>query len=288
MGSTLRVGSDGLQIHTTPSTIDIHLKNTLILSYDTATGVITLGSTTLDATVISATELSYLDGVTSAIQTQLNLKAPLASPTLTGVPILPLGFKLGSTVISASAAEVNYLSGVTSAIQTQLDARAPSASPTFTGTVTIPLPFTLGATSMTASGSELNFVVGVTSAIQTQLDAKAPAANPLFTGTFASTPTSAFCTSAQAALSLTYTNVGLVTDGSSQECSGTLSNGVAGQIVNVYCEAVGNAADSIRIIPSPLLGWASVNLAANTLGNSATFLYTNTGWVVLSCTGTLA
>ena len=33
---------------------------------------------------VSKTELLYLDGVTSAIQTQLNSKAPLASPTFTG------------------------------------------------------------------------------------------------------------------------------------------------------------------------------------------------------------
>lgn len=37
----------------------------------------------------TATELNYVDGVTSAIQTQLNGKAPLASPTLTGIPTAP-------------------------------------------------------------------------------------------------------------------------------------------------------------------------------------------------------
>lgn len=35
------------------------------------------------------TELNYVDGVTSAIQTQLDAKAPLASPTLTGTPLAP-------------------------------------------------------------------------------------------------------------------------------------------------------------------------------------------------------
>ncbi len=239
MGSTWSIGSDGLTIHTTPSTIDIHLKNTTILSYNTATGVITLGSTTLDATVISATELSYLDGVTSAIQTQMDLKAPKASPT-------------------------------------------------FTGTVTIPTPFTLGATSVTASGSELNYVVGVTSAIQTQLNLLAPKASPTFTGTFASTPASAFISSGGSAVPLTSRNIGLVTDGSSAECSGTLAAGTIGQEINVYVAAVGNAADSVRIVPSTLLGWASVKLAANPLGKSATFLYTAQGWVVLASTGTLA
>ena len=35
------------------------------------------------------TELNYVDGVTGPIQEQLDAKAPLASPTFTGVPIVP-------------------------------------------------------------------------------------------------------------------------------------------------------------------------------------------------------
>lgn len=38
---------------------------------------------------VSNTELQYLNGVTSAIQTQLDTKAPLASPTFTGTVTLP-------------------------------------------------------------------------------------------------------------------------------------------------------------------------------------------------------
>ena len=37
----------------------------------------------------TGTELNFVDGVTSAIQTQLNAKAPLASPALTGTPTAP-------------------------------------------------------------------------------------------------------------------------------------------------------------------------------------------------------
>jgi len=43
------------------------------------------------ATYPNLTELSYVKGVTSAIQTQINAKAPLASPTFTGTPTLPTG-----------------------------------------------------------------------------------------------------------------------------------------------------------------------------------------------------
>lgn len=53
---------------------------------------------------VSSTELGYLDGVTSAIQTQLDAKQAAGT--------------------DVSATEVGYLNGVTSAIQTQLNAKA--------------------------------------------------------------------------------------------------------------------------------------------------------------------
>ena len=43
----------------------------------------------LDGATLTVTELNYVDGVTSAIQTQMNLKAPLASPTFTGTVTIP-------------------------------------------------------------------------------------------------------------------------------------------------------------------------------------------------------
>ena len=49
----------------------------------TFTGTVVLPSTTSVGNV-SATELAYVDGVTSAIQTQLNTKSPSATPTFTG------------------------------------------------------------------------------------------------------------------------------------------------------------------------------------------------------------
>lgn len=51
----------------------------------------------------SSTELGYLDGVTSDIQTQLNAKQP--------------------TVANVSDTEIGYLDGVTSAVQTQINAK---------------------------------------------------------------------------------------------------------------------------------------------------------------------
>ena len=54
----------------------------------------------LDGATLTVTELNYVDGVTSAIQTQIDTKAPLASPTFTGTVTLPSG-----TVTSAMIAD---------------------------------------------------------------------------------------------------------------------------------------------------------------------------------------
>lgn len=47
------------------------------------------GSGKVDVSTVTSTELGHLGGVTSAIQTQLNAKASLVSPTFTGTPVLP-------------------------------------------------------------------------------------------------------------------------------------------------------------------------------------------------------
>jgi len=83
-------------------------------------------------TTVSATELGYLDGVTSAVQTQLNAKQAVVS--------------------GVNDTEIGYLDGVTSAIQTQIDGKQ--------------------AINANVSTTELGYLDGVTSAIQTQLDAK--------------------------------------------------------------------------------------------------------------------
>lgn len=56
----------------------------------------------LSGMTATAVELSYSDGVTSAIQTQLDAKAPLASPTFTG------GVTLGDWAISLSGSDLIF------------------------------------------------------------------------------------------------------------------------------------------------------------------------------------
>ena len=60
-------------------------------SGENASPTVTVDTTVIQARVtnVTDTEIGYLDGVTSAIQTQMDLKAPLASPTFTGTVTLP-------------------------------------------------------------------------------------------------------------------------------------------------------------------------------------------------------
>jgi microcystin-dependent protein len=62
--------------------------STLTVGTLTATGLSSLSASTAIGDV-SATEINYLNGVTGNIQTQLDAKAPSASPTFTGVPLAP-------------------------------------------------------------------------------------------------------------------------------------------------------------------------------------------------------
>lgn len=89
----------------------------------TLTGTVTLPSDTSIGSV-SATEVGYLDGVTSGIQSQIDAKAPSAGPTFTGTVTLPSDTSIGNV----TSTEIGYIDGVTSAIQTQLDAKLASST----------------------------------------------------------------------------------------------------------------------------------------------------------------
>ena len=169
----------------------------------------------LSGTAVSATELGYVDGVTSAIQTQINTKAPTASPTFTGTVTLPSGTVASSALSwtyynaeadlpSASAnhgmfAHVHatgaayYAHGGSwykLAKQTDLDLKADLASPTFTGTVSgiSKTMVGLGNVDNTADTAK-----PVSTAQQTALDLKANLASPALTGT-PTAPTAAVTT----------------------------------------------------------------------------------------------
>lgn len=85
-------------------------------------------------TNISDTEISYLDGVTSLIQNQLDSKAPTSSPTFTGNVS-------GITKSMVGLVNVDNTSDldkpISNATQESLDLKSNIASPTFTGNVNI-------------------------------------------------------------------------------------------------------------------------------------------------------
>lgn len=118
--------------------------------------IISDGDGYLVAATTTSTEIGYVAGVTSAIQDQLDDKAPLASPTFTGTPAAPTAiadqndtqvattaFVLGQASSSTPAANGTAAAG-TSVKYARADhvhatdtTLAPKAAPTFTGVVTV-------------------------------------------------------------------------------------------------------------------------------------------------------
>jgi hypothetical protein len=113
----------------------------------------------LDGAILSTTELNYVDGVTGAIQTQIDAKAPSASPTFTGIAAAP----------TASPGTNTTQIATTEFVTTADNLKANLASPTFTGNVVLPSTTSIGLVTNT----EIGYLDGVTSAIQTQIDGKA-------------------------------------------------------------------------------------------------------------------
>ena len=123
---------------------------------------------------LTATELGYVDGVTSAIQTQIDGKQPLDAE-LTELATMSSGTAsaladLTQTEVqildgvTATTAEINYVDGVTSNVQTQLNAKQPLAAPLTTmssmqsGTASV----LASGTALSATTTELNQLDGKT------------------------------------------------------------------------------------------------------------------------------
>lgn len=163
--------------------------------------------------------------VSTATQTQLDLKAPLASPTFTGTVVVPdASFALAKLANMATASlyyrktagtgvpEVNTLATlktdlvlvkadvglgscdntsdagkpVSSATQTALNLKADLASPTFSGTPSLPT----GTTATTQSAADSTTKLATTAFATTADNLKANLASPTLTGTPAA-PTAA-------------------------------------------------------------------------------------------------
>jgi len=129
--------------------------NVDVVAHNGSSAGLKLGGTLVTA---AATELNYVDGVTSAIQTQLNAKAPIANPTFTGTPAAP------TAAAGTSSTQLATTAFVGTAVANLVDS-APSALDTLNE---------LAA----ALGDDASFSTTITNSIAT----KAPVANPTFTG----------------------------------------------------------------------------------------------------------
>ena len=185
--TTAKIADTNVTAAKLASTLDLSGKT---ITFPTGIPAINIGAGTVDNT-----ELGYLNGVTSAVQTQIDSKqatitgaaTTITSSDLTASRALTSNGSGKVAVSSVTSTELGYVSGVTSAIQTQID----SKQPTITGSAT-----TIDTESLTASravisnasqkiavstttDTELGYLSGVTSAVQTQLDAKLAKASNL-------------------------------------------------------------------------------------------------------------
>jgi hypothetical protein len=100
-GGVVRDASDGVtkvfEDATTKPVSTVDFAEAGLVYGDVRVGPLTASSLTVGD--VTNTEFGYLDGVTSAIQTQLNAKAPLASPTFTGTVTVPATITAPSSVV---------------------------------------------------------------------------------------------------------------------------------------------------------------------------------------------
>ena len=111
----------------------------------------------MDGVTATTAELNHVDGVTSNVQTQMDTKAPVASPTFTGTVTGPTinastALQIGGVAVTATAAELNIMDGVT-ATATELNIMDGVTS------TTAELNILDGVTS---TATELNILDGVT------------------------------------------------------------------------------------------------------------------------------
>jgi hypothetical protein len=134
----VRDASDGVvkafKDATTKPTSTINFSEAGLAYADFRVGGLTASSLTVGD--VSATEIGYLDGVSSSIQTQLNAKAPSANPTFTGtvtVPTTVTTAAVGSPVVTfpTSTGTLATTSDITNAIAPYAPLLQTTTTPTF-------------------------------------------------------------------------------------------------------------------------------------------------------------
>jgi hypothetical protein len=122
----------------------------------------------LDGITATVTELNYTDGVTSPIQTQIDAKAALASPTFTGVPAVPTAVVGTDTTQAASTA---YAKAAAEAValgygQTWQDVKSSRAANTTYRNITgkpimVNVRTSASSSSLEVSSDNVTFVIAV-------------------------------------------------------------------------------------------------------------------------------
>jgi len=107
----------------------------------------------LDGAILSTTELNYVDGVTSAIQTQIDTKSPSNNPTFTGTVTLDTGVNLVFEGATANAFELTLTSGDPTADRT---VTLPDLTTTLVGKDTVDILTNKTITSPSVSGLYLS------------------------------------------------------------------------------------------------------------------------------------
>ena len=165
--STKKYVDDTISTHTADTTNVHGIADTLLLA--TTANVATAKSEAIAAVTVTSLSLENVNNtsdvnkpVSTATQTALDLKAPLASPALTGVPTAPTAAAATDTtqiattafvraevaaLVNSAGATLDTLGEIATALgndanlsqtlTTSIGLKAPLASPTFTGTVTV-------------------------------------------------------------------------------------------------------------------------------------------------------
>jgi hypothetical protein len=128
---------------------------------------------------ISATELGYVAGVTSSIQTQLDGKISTTLGAFGSTPS-PTGASVSGTTLTLQPADATNPGSVSITTQTIAGAKTFSSTATVanlidSGLTASTVPYANASRQLTSSAvtpTELGYVSGVTSALQTQIDGK--------------------------------------------------------------------------------------------------------------------
>ena len=181
------------------------------------------GSGKVEVSAVTSTELGYLDGVSSNIQTQLNAISSSADINGGAIDGAAIGANspstavfttvnsTGATTLASGGGVVNVASsGVMTTVKGTLNV---DEAVTLDTTLDVSGALSIGGTTVTSTAAELNYVDGVTSNVQTQLDSKLSSSGNITTGGNIIIPDSGNIGSTSDTDAITIANSGNVTFG---------------------------------------------------------------------------